>query len=168
MALTTEIAFSVRALATKALDLAAAHATHWNNPSWKLANGTGDGQADLAWSDQRTLAGAADETIDLAGSLVDPFGDPVVFARVKMVMVTAAATNSDDVIVGGASANAWLGPFAEANDTIAVQPGGMLLLVAPGETAWPVVSGTGDLLKIENAHSTAAATYNIVLVGASA
>ncbi len=132
-----------------------------------IASGVGDNQADRVFSDRRTLAASGNEDIDLAGSLVDPLGGPAVFAKVKAIMVKAAAENTNNVVVGAAASNAFQGPFGAANDTIAIPPGGVLMLTAP-KAGWAVTAGTGDLLRVANSGAGTPVTYDIVIVGTSA
>lgn len=129
-----------------------------------LANGTGSGQAQILFSDTRTLAASATENIDLAGSLVDAFGTTLTFAAVKVVKVCANAANTNNVVVGGAGANTLLGVFGAATHTIAVRPGGCFLWAAP-QTGATVTAGTGDILLIANSGAGTGVTYDIYLIG---
>lgn len=151
-----------------ALDLQTATAPYDRARTDTFAAGTGADQADRGWSDQRTLAASASEDLDLAGSLTDPAGATITFARVKLILVEAAAANTNNVVVGGAASNAFVGPFGDATDTIAVRPGGFLLLVAKDATAYAVTAGSGDLLTVTNSAGSTSVTYNIAIIGASA
>ena len=139
-----------------------------NLPSWVVTNGTGADQADLLWHDQRTLSASTSEDLDLAGSLTNSFGTTVTFARIKGIIVSAASGNGDNIQVGGAASNQFVNWVANSSDIINVRPGGTFALIAPDATAYAVTAGTGDLLKINNADSGAAATYDIYLIGATA
>lgn len=132
-----------------------------------LTSGTGANQADLMFSDKRTLSASASENLDLAGGLADAFGATLTFATVKAIMIKAAAGNTNDVVVGGAASNAFVGPFGGTTPTVAVKPGGFLLLFAPA-TGWTVTASTGDILKVANSSSGSAVTYDVVLLGTSA
>lgn len=133
----------------------------------QLLTGTGDGQADTVFTDTRTISASGSEELDLSGSLTDPLGGAAVFAEVAAIEVRAAAGNTNDVVIGGASSNAWVGPFGAADNTIAVPPGGVLVLNHPG-AGWTVTAGTGDLLQVANGGSGTPVTYDIVIVGRSA
>lgn len=133
-----------------------------------LTTGTSANQADKRFTDTRTLTASSTEDLDLAGSLTDVFGATLTFARVKFLLVYAAAANTNNVVVGGASSNAWPGPFGATTHTVAVQPGGLLVMQAPGATAWPVTPATGDLLHVANSAGGTSVTYDIVIIGASA
>ena len=136
--------------------------------SWTVANGTGANQADLVFSDQRTLALSTSENLDLAGSLTDAYGTTITFARIKMIYVKAKSTNGGNIIVGGAAANTFVGFFANSSDKINLTAGQMLQVTAPDATGWAVTAGTADILKVENDDGSATGTYDIIIVGASA
>ena len=130
-----------------------------------FTDGTGADQAQKLFTDQRTLAASANESLDLAGGLTDAFGATLTLTKVKAILVRAAAGNTNNVVVGGAASNAFVGPFGDATDTVAIKPGGTLLLVAPDSAGYAVTAGTGDILKVANSSSGSAVTYDIVLVG---
>ncbi len=133
----------------------------------RLTSGTGADQADLMFADTRTLAASATENLDLAGSLTDAFGATLAFAKIKAIIVQAAAANTNDVVVGGAASNAFTGPLGGTDPTVAARPGGAIVLFAPA-TGWTVTAGTGDILKVANSSSGTSVTYSIVIIGTSA
>ena len=138
------------------------------NFATEFVTGVGAGQANLLFADKRTLAASASEELDLdAGALVDPFGGALTFKRVKAIIVRAAPGNTNKVIVGGAAANAFVGPFGAANNTLSLDPGGTLMLVSPTAAGWLVTAATGDLLKVANAAGVSSVDYEIVLIGAA-
>jgi hypothetical protein len=168
MALVTNIQAGVTALLTGSTDLASTSAPHSLSYNKSLLSGTGTGLADVVWGDTRTLAASATEDLDLAGVLTGALGGTVTFARVKFILVTADPGNTNNVVVGNATTNGFVGPFGAGTHTVAVQPGGMYMAVAPGATGWPVTAGTADLLKVANSAAGSSVTYSILLVGASA
>jgi hypothetical protein len=138
-----------------------------------IENGLLASQCDLAWSDKdRTLAASASENLDLNGVLIDDLGAPVNFARINALMIIAAESNTNDVIIGGAAANGFFGPFGAATHTLAVKPGSTLMLVASkgavGVAGWPVVPATADLLKIANGGAGTPVLFDIAIIGRSA
>lgn len=135
--------------------------------SMALAAGTGTGKADKLFSDQRTLAASATESLDLAGVLADPFGSTLTFVHVKWIYLKAAAGNTNDVCIGGAASNTFVGPFADATDKVCVKPGGVAIFAAPAGAGWSVVATTGDLLKIGNSGGTTGVTYDVLIAGTS-
>lgn len=132
----------------------------------EFATGVGANQANLMFADRRTLAASASEELDLdGGSLLDPFGEAVTFKRVKAILVKAAADNTNKVVLGGAAANAFVGPFGAAAHTVSIDPGGAVLFVSPSAAGWVITASTADLLKIANGAGGSAVTYDIVLIG---
>lgn len=168
MALTSRITADLSARATSALDLVTGSAPLSKTVQLDLASGTGANQADLVFSDQRTIAASGTDSLDLAGTLTDAFGATVSFARVKAIMITAASGNTNDVLVGGAASNTFLNWVSDATDVVVVKPGGLFLLAAPDATAYAVTASTGDILQVANSSSGTSVTYDVVIIGASA
>lgn len=134
-----------------------------------FTSGVAASQADVLFMDERTLAASATENLDLNASLTDAFGAAFNPAKVKAVLVYALAANVNDVVVGGAASNGWLGPFGAAAHTVAVKPGGFLFMAAPGLAGLgAVTAATGDLLKITNSSSGSSVTYGVIIIGVSA
>ena len=168
MTLASSIGLKVSAALASALDLVTPVAPLSFAETIALATGTAADQADLIFSDTRTLAASTDEDLDLAASLSDALGTSLTFVRVKAIIVTALAANTNNVHVGGASANQFINWVGDATDKIVVRPGGMFCLVAPDATAYPVTAATGDLLNIANSGAGTGVTYSIIIIGASA
>ena len=99
MSLSLTVKAGIRGNHTNALDLGTADLPVDVQAAIALANGTGANQADLYWSDTRTIAASATDSIDLAGALGGAFGAAQVFARVKAIFVKAAAANANNVNV---------------------------------------------------------------------
>lgn len=137
-----------------------------------LADGTSANQADLMFVDQRAVATASNDDIDLAGTLTDAFGVVITFAELVAIMVINApisgAANTTDLTIGAGS-NPFLGFLGGTTPTIGpIKPGGSFMLFA-GDAAGigTVTAGTADILRIANS-SGATATYQIILIGRSA
>lgn len=130
-----------------------------------LTNGTGSNQADKIFRDQRTLADGANESLDLAGVLTDPFGSTLTFAKVKAVIIENLST-TQTLTVGGAASNQFINWVGTATDTIKIPPGGVFAICAP-LAGYAVTAGTGDLLKILNS-AGASCIYNVIIIGTSA
>jgi hypothetical protein len=131
-----------------------------------LTNGTGANQADLIFHDNRTIALSSSENLDLSGALTDPFGNVIAFAKIKAIIIRAAAANVNDVLVGGAATNTFLGMFGDATDIIKVKPAGAFVWVAPG-TGATVTAATGDILKVANSGAGTSVTYDVTIIGTS-
>lgn len=132
--------------------------------SYTIANGTGADMANMIWSDTRTLSASATEDLDLAGVLTNTFGTTITFTKIKGIIVSAAAANTNNVVVGGGTAGLinWVG---NVNDVVNVRPGGTFALMANDATAYAVTATTADILKIANSAGTTSVTYDIVLIG---
>ncbi|MEU3098512.1 hypothetical protein ABZ690_28100 [Streptomyces sp. NPDC006967] len=165
----TLLAVSASAELSSSLDLGTGRAPQSLARKMQLADGTGAGAADLVWSDRRTIAASGSEDLDLAGALTDAFGATVTFARIKGLVIAAAAANTNNVVVGAASATQWATLFNAAG-TVTLRPGAFLA-VGTGEadaTGYAVTASTGDLLKVANSSSGTGVTYDIHIIGASA
>ncbi len=170
MSLTSRIALTASAIQTATLDLGAASAQLSKAYTVDLVDGTSAGQANRIFHDTRTLAASATEDIDLAGVLADAFGTTLTYARVKGLIVAAAAANTNNVIVGGASATQFVSWNGGATHTVTVRPGAVFALFAGAadSTGYVTAAGSTDLLKIANSSSGTSVTFDLVVLGCSA
>lgn len=130
-----------------------------------LADGTGADFADQIYhSSGRSLATSASETFDLGG-VSDKFGNTLTMATVKALYIKNTSTVAT-LEVGG-NANEWIGWSGTATSTITVGPGGCIFLYDPSANAMEVTATTGDILEITNNDGSNAATYDIIIIGAS-
>lgn len=134
----------------------------------ELASGTAVDQADLIFHDRRTLTASANDDIDLAGSLVDAFGDTLTFAKIKGILIRNRSTTVGDILnIGGGSAN-FINWIAAAGDIVKLGPGGVFLLWNPSTAGYAVTATTADILRITEAGGANSVDYDIVLIGTSA
>ncbi len=168
MTLQTDILLKVGATLQSALDLVTVQAPLSYSASLSLATGTGAGQADLIFSDTRTLTASSTENLDLAGVLTDALGATLTFVKIKGIIVRASTGNTNDVVVGGAAANGFINWVADATDKINVRPGGLFVLIDPTGSGYAVTASTGDILKVANSSSGSSVTYDIIIIGTSA
>jgi hypothetical protein len=167
MALYTDFTLRLVAELTGSLDLATPKQDLDNTTRYKWATGTGADHADKMYTDENTLSASDTANVDLAGSLADGFGGTITFARIKMVVVKAAAGNTNDVqVTRPGSLGAPL--FLAAGDGIPVKPGGLFAWVAPGATGVAVTAGSADLLTFTNSAGSTSVTYDLIIIGASA
>jgi hypothetical protein len=130
-----------------------------------ISNGTGASQATSVYKDNRTLAASASETLDINGGTVkDAFGNSFAPSRVIGFCIAASGSNTNNVVVGNAAANAWAPMFDAATDTITYRPGGAGCMFAPDATGW-TADGTHKNIKIANSSSGTAVTYDILIIG---
>lgn len=170
MALDSKVSLAVVASLTKSLDLANAAVPLSKSYAASLTNGVAAGQADRVFHDQRPLAASASEDLDLAGVLVDALGDSIAFAKIKALIISAAAGNTNNVVVGGAATNGFVSWVGGATHTVTVRPGATLALFAGSadSTGYAVTAGTADLLKVANSGAGSTVTYDIIVIGTSA
>jgi len=133
---------------------------------WDVANGTTAGRADKVWADTRTVTTGATDSLYLAGTLTNAFGEVVTFVKLRAIAIKAAAANTTTLQVARPASNGVL-LFAAASDALfALSAGGFFCWADPA-AGFAVTAGTGDLLSIINS-AGATASYDIVLVGTSA
>lgn len=150
---------------TGSLDLASNVSSLRYTRQLDLTDGSGAGQANKMFHDQRTLAASGTENLDLAGSLTDPLGTTLTFTKIRALLIYAASANTNLVNVGGAASLGFTTWVGDVTDVVKVRPGGLFLLTAPDATAYAVTAGTGDLLTITNSSSGTGVTYDIVILG---
>jgi hypothetical protein len=133
--------------------------------NYQFADGTGANQIKQVYTAQLTLAASANQDLDLAGALSNALGQSITFTKIRAIVVRAAEANTNNVVVGGAPSNGFIGPFGAAAHTVAVPPGGLVALVAPNAAGWAVTASTGDLLRVANSGAGSTVTFDILLLG---
>lgn len=128
-----------------------------------LAHGTGVDQFDKVYRGVRQIAASGSESIDLAGTITGALGATFGFTEVKAILIKASSTNINDVVIGGAPAATFVGPFGAAAHTVRVRPGQIFAITATG-VGWTVIEGA-DLLKIANSGGGSVVDYQIILLG---
>lgn len=168
MPMISDFSMSASVLQTKAQDFTLTSDPLAKIWSTHLESGTGAGQADKAFHDQRTLAASATEDLDLAGILADVYGAAITFVRVKGLFIAASSSNINNVVIGGGT-NPWA-TLLSSTGTVTLKPGGWCGFGAGASDAvgWPVTAATGDILKVANSAGSTSVTYDIVIVGCSA
>lgn len=157
---TSSLIVTLRSTLANSAGLAAAQAAIETGINQALVSGTGSNQCDRVYSEsQKSISGAYSP--DLSGSLLDALGAACVFAKVKALLVVAAAANTGDVLVGG-DANAFMFLGAAAS-TLTVKPGGVLCLFAPA--GYTVTAATGDILKFNVSAGTQ--VFDFAILGTS-
>lgn len=134
-----------------------------NNLSY--TSGTGSGQVDVKYCVQDTTAASGADTVDLAGTLLNEFAVTTTFAKIKVLAVKAAATNSNDVWVGGAATNRWTA-FLKDSSVVVIRPGYMINLNGPG-TGYTVTATTNEKLLVKNSGAGTPVVWQLCLAGTS-
>ena len=127
-----------------------------------LANGTSADQANEMWHDRRSLA-ATTESIDLAGSLTNIFGETLTFTSiVALIIHNRNTTVGHTLTIGGAAANAFT-LFADTSDKYVLGPNGVFMVWEPSAAGKTVTAATGDILKMDAGANTI--SYDIIVIG---
>ncbi len=164
----TRYSLTVAGDLTTALDLASAITSLNFVRGQGLDSGTGANQADRIFHDSRPIAPSANDDLDLAGVLLDPYGVAITFARIKGIIISSPAANLNNITIGNATTNGFISWVGAAAHTITLKPGGLFALFAPDAVAYTVTPATADILRITNAAGVNTVNYDIVLIGASA
>ena len=167
MALISTVRLSIEAVQSSAGDLGQRTAPHkYDTGLIRLVDGIGYDQADLVFSDERTL-GASSEDLDLCGGFTDAFGNAVSPAKIKAIII---ANRSQSLVLGikSAASNGWTGMNAGSTDAVSIRPAssqvsGMLLWLSPQGTT--ITAGTGDSVTVTG---TSGQVYDIMVIGTSA
>jgi len=168
--LASDVRASIGWLFQETLDLSTLADSSKLEYSRSLADGVADDQADKVWHDTRTVAATSNDDLDLTALAMTVFGASInlSLAKVKAILVVnTAATAGDELEVGGAGSNALVGPFNGSTSAVVEVGADSALLLCNKRDGWPVVSGTGDILRIRNPNS-GAVTYKIAILGTSA
>lgn len=130
-------------------------------------NGTAIDQADKIYMKRDAVTNGAPDTIDLAGSLTDVFGNALTFAKVTAIIVSNRSTTAAEIMTIGAGTNPLLNWVIATGDGVKIGPGGLFMQVDPSLAGYAVTAGTGDVLQISVAAGTAV-PYDMVVIGRSA
>lgn len=155
----------VDALLEETVDIGTVKHSITFGPQNTLTDGTGADQAKQIFTDQRTLAASASENLDMAGVLANAFGTTLTFTKIRAIIIRAASTNTNNVLVGGHATAALVGWVSDATDVVVVRPGGIFVITAPDATGIAVTATTADMLKIANSSSGSSVVYDIVIIG---
>lgn len=167
MAFRLQSFFELEAEITNPLDLTTASAPLKVARQLILAQGTGAGQADMIWSDQRTIAASATDALDLAGVLTAPLGGTLTFARIKMLVVLASSGNTNNLLVQRPATNG-VPLFSAVSTNMPIPPGGAFVWYAPSAAGVVVTPTSGDLIDFVNGGAGTSVIYDVIVVGASA
>jgi hypothetical protein len=120
------------------------------------------GQANILFSDTRTLTASSNESLDIAGVLADALGATIAAAEIVAIYVAAAPGNTNDVQITRPASNG-VPLFLAAGDGFAIGPGDFFLRTYRNGVA--VTAATGDLVNIANGGAGTSVTYDVVIIG---
>lgn len=160
---TASIDLNIRGKQTGTADLGTPQISLNVSKSMQFTPGTASvGQANILFSDTRTLAASANEDLDLAGALTDALGASIAAAEVVAIYIAAASGNTNNVNVTRPASNG-VPLFLAAGDGFGLTPGDFFLRTMRNGVA--VTAATGDLINIANSAAGTPVTYDIVIFG---
>jgi hypothetical protein len=162
----TSLSLAFAATLNSQLDFQLATAPISYAQSLGFSTGVGASQADKIFADQRTIAASGTDDLDLAGVLVDALGVTITMARIRGLIVKAAAANTNNVVMG-VGTNPITTILGGTTPTLNIRPGGLLALFAPDVTGYVVTAATADILRFANSGAGTSVTYDVVIIGAS-
>jgi len=162
MALNAQILLSILAHESSSGDISQTLRATPASYSLTLGNGTGANQAQVAWSDSRTIGAGADDQL-FVKSLADDRGN-VDFSAIKLIYIKN--TGAVLLTINGGDPLPWAaGPFGlDAGSSVSVPAGGVLMLTNASAAGW-AVSGALEQISFSNTSETVAGTYEIILIG---
>jgi hypothetical protein len=162
MALEAQILLSILAHESSSGDISQTLRATPATYSLSLGNGTGANQAQVVWSDSRTI-GVTPDDINLL-SLSDDRG-AVAFSSIKLAYIkNTSAADQIDIVAGEGVANTW-GGFGYGDEggvsSLPLSQGGAVFVANPTAAGIAVSQGA----RILRVNGTAGTTYEIILIG---
>jgi hypothetical protein len=160
MPLNAQVLLSILAHETSSGDISQTLRATPATYSLSLTNGTGANQAQVVWSDSRTLPLAADDTPDIR-ALTDDRGT-VSFSAVKLIYIKntgAVALN----LIGNGDWNTGPQKLPDTSN-YEIPAGGVWLATNPTAAGW-AATGVSKWITITNQSSSTATSYEIIIIG---
>ncbi len=117
---------------------------------------------------EQVLATSAADSHDLSGALTDPYGDAVVFSKIRLIWLVNTSPTLDPASAASLKVGAGSNPlaaFSDVSDALPVAPGGMVLLINPTLAGVTVTAATGDIFKVLNLSASELARYMLLVLG---
>lgn len=136
-----------------------------------LTDGVAINQANLRYHDKLTVGAAGTVVLDLTdGTLLDVFRKPLVFVKVKQIIIFNAApvANPGDIITLGGGAAPLVNWVGDGTDTVRVYPQAWNAFHNPTLAGWAVTATTADQLVITEVGGVNSVDFEIIIVGTDA
>ncbi len=136
--------------------------------SISISDGTGANQCNEWWRDLRTVGASSNDDLDLYGVLTNGLGQTIQFTGIKVFFLAIASPDGTKKLRIGPqgvsnTAQLWFGGVAAGNYEEVFDYTFRTNLSGSG-VGWPITSGTGDLIRVNNPGASAV-TYTIWLLG---
>ncbi len=172
MALQSKLRVLIDAVETNPYDFGDAVFTMAYGAALEFADGSGVGQANRVFADERTVASGAVDQIDLAAGAGNtrPLGSLLTITQIVGLIIinkpkAADAVQNSTALTIGAGANPITGLFGASAHTLILPVGGFLAVGGAGAAGIGTVTPTtGDMLTVTNA-AGAANTYQVIVIG---
>lgn len=128
--------------------------------------GTGNGQCNQHFHDQRSILTTANDDLDLAGGLTNALGATITFAKIKLLIVTIVSPDGTKSLRLGPQgvANGWQGPWSAVDaDSYTTT---LQTFIDLNQYGYTVTGGSADVLRIHNPGAGTVA-YQIYIAGNS-
>lgn len=137
--------------------------------TYTIDDGTGSDQADLLFSDRRSVVASATDTLDLGtgGGLTDVFNVSIVpFVKVTVIVIRNRSTTAGDILhIGPHTVNGFIGPWVATGDLNEVGPGDVVYL--RNDAGWTVTDGSVDTIRVVEVGGANTVIYDIGILGRS-
>ncbi len=164
MTLTAKILLQILATESSSSDLSSTTRVTNVSRTINFANGTGENQAEIVWSDSRTIAADDGDILDFGAGLADDRGS-VEFTAIKAIYIRNTGTVPLSWLSLADPEDWGSGPLqASESEGLQIAAGGVMLLTNPSAVGWIVDNGDEQLQFINHSETTAAA-YDIILIG---
>lgn len=130
-----------------------------------LIDGVGAGAINAIWQDTLPLTDGGTVSPDLAPTVASGVAGVVTFARIKIVVVYAPATNTTNITLSRHTSNCPLLVTAAAA-LAPLKPGGFVVFVDPSAAGIVVTPTSADILFTATNGAGAAATLVVIVAGA--
>ncbi len=131
-----------------------------------LDEGTGASRARKVYAVVVTITGGSSQSYDLSGSLLDEFGNSVVFSSVKVLFVqhqTSSATGLLD-LGGNFMIQGTNSPLSGTTPELHLRPGYSLFLAGSSSGGYTVTNSTQDTLTLTN-NDAASISVRLCIIG---
>lgn len=130
-----------------------------------FGSGVGDNQFDTPVRDDRQIAGASNEDVDIQ-TILAANGIAANMVEVAAVAIVAESANGANLTVIPSVANGWTNWLTGGTPSRVIRPGGCEMSAAPAGVAY-LVTGSNLSINVDNPDA-AAANYTIILFARSA
>ncbi len=130
-----------------------------------FTQGTGADQGNVCYVDKFSIAASGSLSLDLTGgTLIDRFGNALIFTAIKAILLIADAANVNNLVYGNGT-NPFVGPLSAGTATVTLLPGNEMLVTNRSAAGWSIGVDAADIIKLANSGSGTAVTGTIVIIG---